>query len=107
MSRPHRRLAPHWLRNHARRRDAGEGRRRGYDVPPDQAWTLARTVFRWEGSDAIEEQHADGSMLTTFAMSMVSAGTVATVLTESRFHQRFEEAAAIVKSGRSLPLTPP
>jgi hypothetical protein len=100
----------------------------------DQAWEIAKTVFRWEGSDAIEEHKAEGYMLTSSGMNLITAGAVmgawvepsgerqtkvtvvtkrriatnlATSLTETTFHRRFAQAVEIVKAGKPLPLTPP
>ena len=111
-----------------------EGTTKVYSVTVDQAWDIARTVFKWEGSDAIEEYKAEGYMLTSSGPNMVSWGAVmgawvepvagdsskvtvvtkrritinvATTLTESKFHKRFEEAVAIVKSGKPLPRIAP
>ena len=47
-----------------------------YPVERDQAWTIARTVLRWEGSDAIEEHRDQGYMLTSSGLNFVTAGTV-------------------------------
>jgi hypothetical protein len=105
-----------------------------YPVNADQAWDIAKTVFRWEGADAIEEHRKEGYMLTSSGMNMVSWGAVmgawidpvdqnntkvtvvtkrrlsmnvATTLTETTFHERFAEAVEIVKAGKSLPVAPP
>ncbi|NTU42023.1 MAG: hypothetical protein HGA78_03020 [Nitrospirales bacterium] len=105
-----------------------------YPVTADQAWELAKTVFRWEGADAIEEHRKDGYMLTSSGMNMVSWGAVmgawidpidndqtkvtvvtkrrlsmnvATTLTETSFHKRFSEAVDILKAGKSLPVKAP
>jgi hypothetical protein len=117
------------------KQDGSEGTTRVYEVNKSQAWDIAKTVFRWEGSDAIEE-HADKNyMLTSSGMNFVSWGTVmgawitpvdakntrvtvvtkrrvtiniATTLTEGTFHNRFAQAVEIVKLGQSLPqLAPP
>ncbi len=53
-----------------------EGTAQTYRVGEAQAWDIARTVFRWEGSDAIEEHHDHHHMLTSSGMNLVSAGTV-------------------------------
>ena len=45
-------------------------------VDANQAWTIAMTVFRWEGSDAIEEHRDQGYMLTSSGMNFLSAGAV-------------------------------
>src|SRR6266705_3018420 len=103
-------------------------------VETDQAWTIAKTVLRWEGSDAIEEHRDQGYMLTRSGMNFVSAGAVmgawvepagrgqthvpvvtkrrmvtnvAPTLTETTFQKRFAQAVALVKAGQPLPLTPP
>ncbi len=105
-----------------------------YPVTTDQAWDIAKAVFRWEGSDAIEEHRKDGYMLTSSGINMVSHGAVmgawidpvdnnntkvtcvtkrrlsinlATTLTETTFHKRFAQAVEIVKAGKSLPVKAP
>ncbi len=105
-----------------------------YPVTADQAWDIAKTVFRWEGADAIEEHRNDGYMLTSSGMNMVSYGAVmgawidpidkdktkvtvvtkrrlslnaATTLTEATFQKRFAQAVDIVKAGKPLPLKAP
>ena len=111
-----------------------EGTSQVYPIDPDQAWKIAMTVFRWEGSDAIEEHRAEGYMLTSSGMNLMTAGTVmgawvepvaqgqtkvtvvtkrrivtnlVTTLTETTFHRRFAQAVKIVKVGKPLPLEPP
>jgi len=111
-----------------------EGTARVYPVTVDQAWDIAKTVFRWEGADAIEEHRVEGYMLTSSGPNLVSWGAVmgawvervdadktrvtvvtkrritmnmATTLTESTFHKRFAEAVDIVKSGQPLPRIAP
>ena len=111
-----------------------EGTARNYNVGADQAWDIAKTVFRWEGADAIEEHRSENYMLTSSGMNMVSYGAVMgawvepidpantkvtvvtkrrvqtnifTTLTEGTFHKRFEQAVAIVKKGQSLPRNAP
>ena len=111
-----------------------EGISKVYPVNADQAWNIARTVFRWEGADAIEEHRNEGYMLTSSGRNLVSEGAVmgawvdpvdknntkvtvvtkrrlslniATTLTETTFHSRFAQAVAIVKAGKPLPATPP
>ncbi len=114
--------------------DGSEGTTKTYPVNADQAWKIAMTVFRWEGSDAIEEHRDEGYMLTSSGMNWVSMGTVmgawvdpvdnentkvtvvtkrrittniATTLTEGTFHNRFAEAVVIVKKGQPLPRVAP
>ena len=54
----------------------GEGTAHDYPVTADQAWTIAKTVFRWEGADAIEEHKDEGYMLTSSGPNLVSWGAV-------------------------------
>jgi len=115
-------------------KNQGGGTMQVYPVDTDQAWKIAMTVFRWEGSDAIEEHRDQGYMLTSSGMNFVSAGAVmgawvepagrsqtkvtvvtkrrmatnlATTLTETTFHKRFGQAVALVKAGQPLPVRPP
>jgi hypothetical protein len=105
-----------------------------YPVNAEQAWEISKTVFRWEGADAIEEHKSEGYMLTSSGMNLVSWGAVmgawiepvdkdstrvtvvtkrristnlATTLTENTFHKRFAQAVEIVKKGDRLPYNPP
>ena len=111
-----------------------DGTSKVYPVNSEQAWMIAKTVFRWEGADAIEEHKDEGYMLTSSGMNLVSVGAVmgawidpvdkentkvtvvtkrrlsmnlATTLTETTFHERFAQAVDIVKAGKSLPAGPP
>jgi len=115
-------------------RTKDKGTAKVYPVNVDQAWDIAKTVFRWEGADAIEEHKSEGYMLTSSGMNFVSYGAVmgawvepvdknntritvvtkrrismnlATTLTEATFHERFAQAVDIIKSGKPLPPTPP
>jgi hypothetical protein len=112
--------------------DGSEGTTKVYPVTADQAWEISKTVFRWEGSDAIEEHRDQGYMLTSSGMNLVSWGAVmgawiepvdrnntkvtvvtkrrvniATTLTETTYHKRFAQAVDIVKQGRPLPRNVP
>ena len=40
------------------KQEGSEGTVEVYDVTFEQAWEISKTVFRWEGADAIEE-HKD------------------------------------------------
>lgn len=107
-----------------------EGTSKDYPVTTDQAWEISRAIFRWEGSDAIEEHRDQGYMLTSSGVSLVSYGTVMgawvepasagmtkvtvvtkrrvqtqlfTTLTETSFHKRFAQAMKFVKQGKPLP----
>lgn len=107
-----------------------EGTSQVYPVTADQAWEIAKVVFRTEGADAIEEHRPEGYMLTSSGMNLVSWGAVMgawvepvgegktkvtvltkrritvnlfTTLTESTFHGRFAQAVDLVRSGKPLP----
>jgi hypothetical protein len=112
-------------------KEAGtEGTTKVYPVNADQAWEISKTVFRWEGADAIEEHRDQDYMLTSSGPNLVSWGTVmgawiepvdkentkvtvvtkrrvsvniATTLTEGTYHKRFAQAVEIVKKGQPLP----
>ncbi len=115
-------------------RSKDEGTAKVYPVNADQAWEIARTVFRWEGADAIEEHKSEGYLLTSTGMNWVSYGAVmgawidpvdkdntrvtvvtkrriatnlATTLTETTLHDRFAQAVEIIKKGNRLPSKPP
>jgi len=111
-----------------------EGTTKIYPVSADQAWEISIKVFRWEGSDAIEEHRDQGYMLTSSGPNLVSWGAVmgawiepvdeentkvtvvtkrritiniATTLTESTYHKRFAQAVEIIKKGQPLPHNKP
>ena len=116
-------------------KEAGtEGTTKTYSVNADQAWEISKAVFRWEGSDAIEEHRSEGYMLTSSGMNLISWGAVmgawiepvdkdstkvtvvtkrrvtinvATTLTEGTYHKRFAQAVEIVKKGQPLPRIAP
>ena len=114
--------------------EGSEGTTKVYSVVFDQAWKIARRVFRWEGADAIEEHKDEGYMLTSSGPNVVSWGAVmgawvtpiddkntevtvvtkrrisinlATTLTESTYHKRFAQAVEIMKKGEPLPQVAP
>jgi hypothetical protein len=105
---------------------------RVYPVNAEQAWEIARTVFRWEETEAVEEHRAEGRMLASSRESPISWGTmmgvwiepvdkdktrvtvvvkrknpveVSSPFTEANFHDDFEMAARI-KAGRSFTPAP-
>ena len=111
-----------------------EGTTEIYAVNADQAWEIAKTVFRWEGADAIEEHRKENYMLTSSGMNLVSYGAVMgawiepvdpmstrvtvvtkrriqtnifTTLTEGTFQKRFKQAVEMVKKGQALPRMAP
>jgi hypothetical protein len=99
-------------------KEAGtEGTTKVYPVNVEQAWDISKAVFRWEGSDAIEEHKDQGYMLTSSGMNLVSWGAVmgawikpvdkghteVTVVTK----RKVTVNVAIVKKGQPLPRNPP
>jgi len=105
-----------------------------YPVTEAQAWEVAKKVFRWEGTDAIEEDRPNRVMITSTGTDAVTPGTVIacwidpedpghtkvtvvtmrryqlslfTSLTEGTFHHRFAQAVELVQAGQPLPLAPP
>jgi hypothetical protein len=110
-----------------RSKERGGGMSKVYPVNAGQAWEIAKTVFYWEGTGAVEEHRSEGYMLTSSGESLISWGAVMGVwiepvnddrtrvtvvlkrknpaevlipLTEASFHEDFELAARI-KAGRS------
>lgn len=115
-------------------KEAGEGTTVVYSVGTDKGWEIATKVLRWEGAETIEEHKDEHYMLTTIGANLISAGSVvgvwiepgakgkskvtvltkrkmatniATGLTETTFHDRFQQAVDIVKSGKALPREAP
>lgn len=109
-----------------------QGTSQVYHVSPNQAWKIAKTVFRWEAFDVIEEEPGKGYIVgrsgnewvpwTTLTIAWVDridrTHTKITVLTKRRagfksgasetsFHQRFAQAVRMVKKGKLLPPVPP
>ncbi len=120
-------------RDVVRSKERGKGTSKIYSVSTEQAWEIAKTVFRWEEAEDVEEHRAEGYMLASSGDSPTSWGTVMGVwiepvqkdktkvtvvikrknpaeilppLTEAIFHDDFETAARI-KAGRSLMPAPP
>jgi hypothetical protein len=114
-------------------RSSTEGTGRVYEVTQEQAWDIAKTVFRWEGADAIRESLNKDYMVASIGTGFFShdaamcawidpAGrgettvavaskhkdlTRATNFTEATFHWRFSQAVDIVKAGKPPPEAPP
>ena len=109
-----------------------EGTAKVYPVNTAQAGEIAKTVFRWEGADTIEE--TEGYMLASSKTILGTMGALmgvwidpvdkdntrvtvvtkrkvatnnATTLTEITFHKRFAQAVEIIKKGEKLTSTPP
>ena len=116
-----------------RSKEQGKGTSKVYRLNADEAWEAAKTVFRWEEAEAIEEHRSEGYMLTSIGESSISWGAlmgvwiepvskdrtrvtvvvkrknpaeVLTTVTEAIFHDDFEVAARM-KAGGSLTPTPP
>lgn len=113
----------------------GQGAAVVYPVTASQAWDIAQSVLRWEGTDLIEPHRDSGYMLATVPETFWSTGglvgvwidsvdqhhTKVTIVvkkrhpqtiggppfTESDFHKKFGEAVEIVSSGKPLPLEAP
>ncbi len=115
-------------RDVVRSRERGKGTSKVYPVNAELAWVIAKTVFRWEETEAVEEHRTEGYMLASSGESVISWGTVmgvwiepvdkdktkvtvvvkrknpaeiSTALTEATFHDDFEMAVRI-KAGRSF-----
>lgn len=111
-----------------------EGTSQVYGVSRVRAWRIAKTVFRWEGSDALEEHRTRGILVVRSGEKWVPWGGLKVVwvermdrkhtkvtvlsrryigihvgmtLTEARFHERFAQAVEIAKAGKALPAEPP
>jgi len=116
-----------------RSKEQGKGTSKVYRVNADQAWEIAKTVFRWEQTDAVEEHRSEGYMLTSSGESSSSWGAVMGVwiepvnddstrvtvvikrknptdvlveLTEAAFHEDFELARRI-KGEKTFSPAPP
>ena len=48
----------------------------GEERGEEKAWEISKAVFRWEGSNAIEEHRDQRCMLTSSGMNLVSWGAV-------------------------------
>jgi len=111
-----------------RSKEQGKGTSKVYRVNANEAWEIAKAVFRWEETDAVEEHRSEGYMLTSSGENSVSWGVVMGVwiervndessrvtvvikrknptevliaLTEAAFHDDFELAVRI-KAVKSL-----
>ncbi|MHC4549291.1 MAG: hypothetical protein ACYTEZ_10995 [Planctomycetota bacterium] len=111
-----------------------DGTAQVYPVTEAQAWEISRKVLRWEGADVIEDDRENQMMLTGTGPSDFLSGTVMvawieplgpqetkvtvvtkrryklsifTSLTEGTYHQRFQQAVALVQAGQPVPLKEP
>jgi hypothetical protein len=114
--------------------DKAEGTVNTYPVNFEEGWEICRRVFHWEGAEAIESHKKDSYMVTSHGPNGVSMGafmaawvekvdenstkitvvtkrklatSVATPLTESAFHKRFEQAVKLLRAGKRLPQDAP
>ena len=105
-----------------------------YPVSENDAYKIARQIFRWEGSDTIEERKEENLLLTSSSAGLFTMGTfmgawlepvdsnntkvtvvtkrkiatnAVTSLTEGTFQRRFAQAVEILKSGKPLPVEAP
>ena len=111
-----------------RSKERGEGTSKVYRVNANEAWEIAKAVFRWEETGDVEEHRSDGYMLTSSGESSISWGALMGVwikpvsedstkvtvvikrrnpteviitLTEAAFHDDFQLAVRL-KAGKSL-----
>ncbi|MEO8167265.1 MAG: hypothetical protein ABI623_03400 [bacterium] len=110
-----------------------DGTAMNYPVTFDQGWKAALKVLRWVDAETIEEHKDENYMVTTIGGDFVSSGSVvavwveplnksvkvtcvtkrkistnlATGLTETTFHKRFQQAVDLIKAGKPLPADPP
>ena len=99
-----------------------------YSINADQAWEIAKTVFRWANADAVEEHRKEGYLAASSGANVMVAWiepmdkkiirvTVAskrrlpinpfTDLTERDFHNYFAQGVEMMNSGKPLPSSPP
>jgi len=69
-----------------RSRERGEGTSKVYPVNADPAWDIAKTVFRWERTETVEEHRSEGYMLTNSEESLISWGALIGVWIEPVNH---------------------
>ena len=99
-----------------------------YSINADQAWEIAKTVFRWANADAVDEHRKEGYLAASSGANVMVAWiepmdkkivrvTVATKrrlpvnpftdLTEADFHNYFAQGVEMMNSGKPLPSSPP
>ena len=79
-----------------RSKEQGKGTSKVYRVNADEAWEIAKTVFHWEETDAVEEHRSEGYMLTSGGESSVSWGTVMGVWIE-RVNDESTRVTVVIK----------
>jgi hypothetical protein len=99
-----------------------------YSINPDQAWEIAKTVFRWANADAVEEHRKESYLAASSGANVMVAWiepmdkkiirvTVTSMrrlpinpftdLTERDFHNYFAQGVEMVNSGKPLPSSRP
>ena len=99
-----------------------------YTTNVDQAWEIAKTVFRWANADAVEEHRKEGYLAASSGANVMVAWiepmdkkiirvTVASMrrlpinpftdLTERDFHNYFAQGVEMMNSGKPLPSSRP
>jgi hypothetical protein len=99
-----------------------------YSINADQAWEIAKTVFRWAKADAIEEHRKESYLAASSGANVMVAWiepmdkkiirvTVASMrrlpinpftdLTERDFHNYFAQGVEMINSGKPLPSSRP
>jgi hypothetical protein len=99
-----------------------------YSINADQAWEIAKTVFRWANADAVEEHRKESYLAASSGANVMVAWiepmdkkiirvTVAskrrlpinpfTDLTERDFHNYFAQGVEMMNSGKPLPSSRP
>jgi len=99
-----------------------------YSINADQAWEIAKTVFRWANADAVEEHRKESYLAASSGANVMVAWiepmdkkiirvTVASMrrlpinpftdLTEKDFHNYFAQGVEMMNSGKPLPSSRP
>jgi hypothetical protein len=99
-----------------------------YAVTADQAWEIAKTVFRWGNADAVEEHRKENYLAASSGANVMVAWIEpmdkkiirVTVLSKRRFpanpfsdlsekdfHNYFAQGVEMMDSGKPLPSSPP
>jgi hypothetical protein len=99
-----------------------------YSINADQAWEIAKTVFRWANADEVEEHRKESYLAASSGANVMVAWiepmdkkiirvTVASMrrlpinpftdLTERDFHNYFAQGVEMMNSGKPLPSSRP
>ena len=60
----------------------GKGTSRVYPMNVERAWEIAKTVFRYEGTEVVEEHRSEGYMVARVGESTISSGAIVGVWIE-------------------------